>query len=173
MAVDVVDRSKADMVADLRALEPILRNLSDAGRDLPKALEVALTYPFTDEIANAVKGDYINVYMSMVAGDDVMPIVPPIAINADPTDDWPELPFDMVDQKDQPKFKSASPSPSPSKSKSKSPSPSPSPTPSPSKTKSPSPTPEPEPEPTPTPTKSPTPTPDASPSGEASPGTEN
>ncbi|MFI6386619.1 MCE family protein [Nonomuraea sp. NPDC050540] len=149
VAVDVVDRSKDDVVADLRALEPILRNLTAAGRDLPKALEVALTYPFTDEITNAVKGDYLNAYLSMAAGPDVEPIVPTISINADPKDDWPELPFDMVKQK---AGRQPTATPSPAKSKT------PSPTPSPTKPKTPTPTPEPEPEPTPTPTPEPTPT---------------
>ncbi|MFI6496199.1 MCE family protein [Nonomuraea typhae] len=156
VAVDVIDRSKADVVADLRALDPILRNLSDAGRDLPKALEVALTYPFTDEITNAVKGDYLNAYLAMAAGPDVQPIVPTISINADPKDDWPELPIDMVKQKP---FKQRSATPSPSKSKT------PTPTPTPSKTTTPTPAPSPEPEPTPTPTPTATPSP--------SPGEEN
>ncbi len=67
VAVTTVNRSKADMVADLRALAPILGNLAGAGQDLPKSLQVLLTYPFTDEVLNGVKGDYLNVYLSVTA----------------------------------------------------------------------------------------------------------
>ncbi|REE95540.1 MCE family protein [Thermomonospora umbrina] len=73
---DVLDESKEDMVADLKALAPILRRLSDAGRALPQSLEVLLTYPFTDEVLNVVKGDYLNVYLS-VSGADGTTIIPP------------------------------------------------------------------------------------------------
>lgn len=61
VAVDTVDRSRDDLVADLRALEPTLRKLADAGADLPNSLQFLVTYPFTDYFLNAVKGDYVNV----------------------------------------------------------------------------------------------------------------
>ena len=67
VAVDTVDRSKDDMVADLRALAPTLQRLADAGKDLPDSLQVLLTYPFTDEVLNGVKGDYLNVYLDLTA----------------------------------------------------------------------------------------------------------
>ncbi|NRQ39300.1 MCE family protein [Nonomuraea sp. NN258] len=163
VAVDTVERSKADMVADLRALEPTLRKLSDAGRDLPRALEVSLTFPFSDEVMNVVKGDYLNAYLSMAAAPDVLPIIPPIAIKADPSDEWPELPFDMVEQ--QPRKAGASPSPSKSKTPTPTPSPSKSRTPTPEATEE-SPTPSPEPPESPEPSPSPVPTPVISPSAE-------
>ncbi|WP_198679438.1 MCE family protein [Thermomonospora amylolytica] len=77
VATDVIDRSKADMVADLRALAPILQRLADAGTALPKSLEVLLTYPFTDQVLNAVKGDYLNVYLSTTAvdGTSIIPFI--------------------------------------------------------------------------------------------------
>lgn len=77
VAVDAIDKSKADMVADLRSLAPILNNLSDAGRDLPRSLQVLLTYPFTDEVLNGVKGDYLNVYLSLAAVPGAT-IIPPL-----------------------------------------------------------------------------------------------
>lgn len=77
VAVDTVDRSKADLVADLKALAPVLKNLADAGADLPESLEVMFTYPFTDEVLTGVKGDYLNVYLKIAAPPGTE-IVPPI-----------------------------------------------------------------------------------------------
>ncbi|MER7035940.1 MCE family protein, partial [Streptomyces albidoflavus] len=57
VAVDTVNRSKADMIADLKALAPTLTALADSGDDLPDSLQVLLTYPFTDEVLRGVKGD--------------------------------------------------------------------------------------------------------------------
>ncbi|OLT27667.1 ABC transporter substrate-binding protein [Actinomadura sp. CNU-125] len=78
VAVSTVNRSKEDLIADLEALEPTLRKLSDAGTDLPNALEVLLTYPFTDAVLPAIKGDYLNVYLTVTAKPGTT-IVPPIA----------------------------------------------------------------------------------------------
>jgi phospholipid/cholesterol/gamma-HCH transport system substrate-binding protein len=77
VAVSTINKSKADMVADLRALAPILGNLADAGRDLPRSLQVLLTYPFTDEVLKGVKGDYLNVYLSVTAVPGTT-IIPPL-----------------------------------------------------------------------------------------------
>ncbi|MFC6880592.1 MCE family protein [Actinomadura yumaensis] len=80
VAVTTVRRSKDDIIADLKALEPTLRKLSDAGHDLPKALQVLLTYPFTDAVLPAVKGDYLNVYLSVAAapGTEIVPPITPL-----------------------------------------------------------------------------------------------
>jgi phospholipid/cholesterol/gamma-HCH transport system substrate-binding protein len=67
VAVDTVNQSKDDMVADLQALAPTLQRLADSGKDLPDSLQVLLTYPFTDEVLNGVKGDYLNVYLDLTA----------------------------------------------------------------------------------------------------------
>lgn len=56
----LVRRSGRDLVADLEALEPVLAQLQKAGDDLPKVLETVLSFPFPDEVLNAVKGDYVN-----------------------------------------------------------------------------------------------------------------
>lgn len=77
VAVTTINKSKADMVADLQALAPVLANLSDAGRNLPKSLQVLLTYPFTDEVLNGIKGDYLNVYLSVTALPGTQ-IIPPL-----------------------------------------------------------------------------------------------
>lgn len=62
VAVATVNASQEDIVADLRALTPALRKLGEAGSDLPKALELLLTIPFTDEAVHGVHGDYFNLY---------------------------------------------------------------------------------------------------------------
>ncbi|MEO6087583.1 MAG: MCE family protein [Umezawaea sp.] len=60
VAVDTLNKSREDVVADLHALVPILRRLVEAGQDLPKAMTTMATYPFTPHAANVVKGDYFN-----------------------------------------------------------------------------------------------------------------
>lgn len=79
VAVDTVNRSKADMVADLKALAPTLTALADSGNDLPDSLQVLLTYPFTDEVLRGVKGDYLNVYLDVTAmpGTQIIPALTP------------------------------------------------------------------------------------------------
>jgi phospholipid/cholesterol/gamma-HCH transport system substrate-binding protein len=53
VAVDTINRSRDDMIADLKALAPILRQLADAGQNLPQALEILPTFPFTDSVLDA------------------------------------------------------------------------------------------------------------------------
>lgn len=60
VAVDTVHRSQAQLVADLTQLQPVLQRLAQAGDNLPKSLQVLITYPFTDYTVNDVKGDYFN-----------------------------------------------------------------------------------------------------------------
>ncbi|HEX5407409.1 MAG TPA: MCE family protein [Pseudonocardiaceae bacterium] len=65
IAVDTVNKSQADLVADLRSLAPTLRQLSKAGNDLPNALQLLLTFPFTDSAVNGIHGDYENLYATL------------------------------------------------------------------------------------------------------------
>lgn len=65
VAVDTVNRSRANLVEDLKLLEPTLRNLTKAGDDFPRAMEMLLTFPFPDDALRAVKGDYLNVYLKL------------------------------------------------------------------------------------------------------------
>lgn len=67
VAVDTVNRSRDDLLADLRALEPTLRKLAEAGQNLPQAMELLLTFPFPDAALDVVKGDYINGYATLDA----------------------------------------------------------------------------------------------------------
>lgn len=62
VAVDTVNKSKDDLVADLKALTPTLQKLVESGTNLPNAFELLLTYPFPDSAVDAIKGDYTNLY---------------------------------------------------------------------------------------------------------------
>src|SRR5439155_6534855 len=44
----VIEQSKVDTAADLAALAPILAQLTKAGDNLPKSMQLLLTYPFSD-----------------------------------------------------------------------------------------------------------------------------
>jgi phospholipid/cholesterol/gamma-HCH transport system substrate-binding protein len=61
VAVDTVNRSRDDLVDDLKLLAPTLQKLAEAGANLPNSLQFLVTYPFTDYFLNTVKGDYVNV----------------------------------------------------------------------------------------------------------------
>ncbi|MFM9371447.1 MCE family protein [Streptomyces sp. Da 82-17] len=56
----VVNASRADVVANLNHLRPILEQLNKAGDNLPNSLELLTTYPFPRSATNAIKGDYVN-----------------------------------------------------------------------------------------------------------------
>ncbi|HEY1617422.1 MAG TPA: MCE family protein [Streptosporangiaceae bacterium] len=79
VAVDTIHASQASLVADLQALAPTLQELARAGQSLPLALQVLLTYPFTNQVLNDVKGGYLNTYLSVTAhkGTKIYPPVKP------------------------------------------------------------------------------------------------
>ncbi len=80
VAVSTINASQANLVSDLRNLAPTLRELANAGQSLPLALQVLLTYPFTNQVLNDVKGDYLNAYLSLRAAKGttvIPPVVPP------------------------------------------------------------------------------------------------
>jgi len=64
----VINASKENTVKSLESLAPILSELADAGRALPKAMQVFLTYPFVDAVVGNTpqearslhQGDYTN-----------------------------------------------------------------------------------------------------------------
>jgi len=64
VATRVIQASQQNTVADLRALEPILRSLNAAGKDLPDSLELLTTYPFPKTVAEGIKGDYANLFVT-------------------------------------------------------------------------------------------------------------
>ncbi len=64
VATDTIDRSRDDLIADLQLLRPTLQQLAAAGTDLPDALELIATYPFTDgAVREGFQGDYANLYV--------------------------------------------------------------------------------------------------------------
>jgi phospholipid/cholesterol/gamma-HCH transport system substrate-binding protein len=65
VAVDTINQSKVNAVADLQELQPVLRNLASAGKALPDALQVLFTYPFTDQVLQDIKGDYLNAFLTV------------------------------------------------------------------------------------------------------------
>ena len=56
----VINASQADTVTNLRALQPIADSLAKTGNQLPKSLELMLTFPFPPTTSNVIKGDYVN-----------------------------------------------------------------------------------------------------------------
>jgi phospholipid/cholesterol/gamma-HCH transport system substrate-binding protein len=77
VAVQTIHASQADLVGNLRSLEPILEKLADAGQSLPMALQVLLTYPFTNQVLQDIKGDYLNTYLSLGAAGGTT-VIPPL-----------------------------------------------------------------------------------------------
>lgn len=62
VTVDTIGRSRADLVANLRALEPTLRKLAEAGKELPESLKILPTYPLPWNAGDTMKGDFANVH---------------------------------------------------------------------------------------------------------------
>lgn len=67
VAVQTINASKSATIEDLTALQPILTNLATAGKALPQALQVLVTYPFSDQLLKDVKGDYLNAFLHVTA----------------------------------------------------------------------------------------------------------
>lgn len=65
VAVDTMNKSQEDLVANLKSLLPTLRKLEEAGSNLPKALELLVTFPFPDSAVRPIKGDYMNLYSTI------------------------------------------------------------------------------------------------------------
>lgn len=61
VATPLIKRSKADTVANLTLLRPILANLAESGSDLTKSLRMLSTYPFGSHALAAIKGDYVGI----------------------------------------------------------------------------------------------------------------
>ena len=55
--------STADLVTDLKHLEPTVKALADIGPDLPNALGYAANFPYSQSLIDrAVRGDYMNLF---------------------------------------------------------------------------------------------------------------
>jgi phospholipid/cholesterol/gamma-HCH transport system substrate-binding protein len=83
VGTQVIQQSKADTAANLKALAPILSELTKAGDNLPKSLQLLLTYPFSDATTGAMKGDFTNMSADLdlnlqnLAGNLGVPTTPP------------------------------------------------------------------------------------------------
>ncbi|MCV7099871.1 MCE family protein [Mycobacterium palustre] len=61
LAADTTNKSEDALVAELKAVGPIVRSLADAGPSLTRSLSVIPTYPWVnDTLGNWVRGDYAN-----------------------------------------------------------------------------------------------------------------
>lgn len=98
VAVRVVNASKDDLVADLALLRPILNSLARAGRDIPQALQILATFPFTPAAMDAVGGDYVSldakvdldlgaVLSTLLSGDPTGNLPDPLAVLLTPPAD--------------------------------------------------------------------------------------
>jgi phospholipid/cholesterol/gamma-HCH transport system substrate-binding protein len=56
----VIRASKRDLIKSLEHLEPVLTKLNAAGDELAPGLNLLVSFPFPDEAADVVKGDYAN-----------------------------------------------------------------------------------------------------------------
>ncbi|MDN5857711.1 MAG: MCE family protein [Pseudonocardia sp.] len=65
VATDVVNRSRDDLLADLRLLTPTLTKLAESGQNLPRSLEVLASPPFTDAATDGFAGDFSNLYATI------------------------------------------------------------------------------------------------------------
>lgn len=61
--VPLVQRSKANTVADLQHLRPVLSQLANAGDELSLSLERLTSFPFNGNTAATIKGDYSGAYV--------------------------------------------------------------------------------------------------------------
>jgi phospholipid/cholesterol/gamma-HCH transport system substrate-binding protein len=56
----VINATKEDLLADLRHLQPILREIAKADEEIPEALGLLISFPFPIESNDIVHGDYAN-----------------------------------------------------------------------------------------------------------------
>lgn len=64
LATGLVNDTQADLVRNLRNLEPTLRSLADVGPNLDKALAYFTAFPYGQAtIDRAIRGDYLNQYI--------------------------------------------------------------------------------------------------------------
>ena len=67
VATRVIDGSRADLVANLRALQPTLTKLAEVGNVIPQSLEAIITYPTADGVEKGYFGDYGNLALTVDA----------------------------------------------------------------------------------------------------------
>lgn len=68
------DRSKEDLLANLRQVRPAVQRLADSNKDLTQGLELLLTFPFPASTAfpGIFKGDYGNLFLTLDLTPEVL-----------------------------------------------------------------------------------------------------
>jgi len=61
----VINASRDDTVASLKALQPTLDQLVKAGDALPKAIDFGLSYPFPPNVQKAISGDFVRLHLTL------------------------------------------------------------------------------------------------------------
>jgi virulence factor Mce-like protein len=87
VGVRVIQASKESTIDSLRNLAPVLEAFAKSGQDMPKALQVFLTYPFIDEAVgrdpqvarNLHMGDFTNLSISLSLDLFNLPSIPGLA----------------------------------------------------------------------------------------------
>lgn len=65
VGTDVIERSKDDLIADLRALRPTLQELATYGDELVTDLAFVPTFPFPDGVEKITQGNSVNLFISL------------------------------------------------------------------------------------------------------------
>ncbi|MDJ0392176.1 MCE family protein [Rhodococcus sp. G-MC3] len=65
VGTNVIDQSRDDLIADLRALRPTLQALAASGDDIVTTLPLIPTLPFPDGIEEVTQGDSANLFLSL------------------------------------------------------------------------------------------------------------
>ncbi|MFG1998914.1 MCE family protein [Spirillospora sp. NPDC048911] len=61
----VIRASQEDLLANLRDVDKVLRNLNKSGDTLPKTLEALVAFPFAPSFNDVIKGDYGNIRLTV------------------------------------------------------------------------------------------------------------
>src|SRR6201998_3412502 len=65
-ATGLINDSQADLVKNLKNLEPTIRALADVGPELDTAIAAGFVFPFTQNFVDrAVRGDYFNLHVDL------------------------------------------------------------------------------------------------------------
>jgi len=107
--VPLLQASRANTVADLRHLQPVLTQLAKAGRDLAPSLERLTSFPFNRNTSVTIKGDYSGAFVMVNLDLDTLnktladagvgapgqpgPGLPPVTIPSLPGPGLPSLPL--------------------------------------------------------------------------------
>jgi phospholipid/cholesterol/gamma-HCH transport system substrate-binding protein len=65
VTVGIENKAGADILANLRNLQPTLTKLASVGETIPKTLELILSYPVADGVEKAFYGDYGNLHITI------------------------------------------------------------------------------------------------------------